>query len=297
MKRFATLLLILLLLLPVTLHADTAWIPPDPYLAQHPDSAYRYTMSHQDYVALCSGYLYTSPEDPTPCGFYRRSQSLHIEYYCYNNIYTYGLVMDENQTGIGWIPIDAVQPAYGSKDYLNDHWDLVHAYVGELDDLLPSQAEREAIEQYREQYTGGDSPADWMAFDFPYCTQWAYPNAPISYGSIWLPDIHPVHTLIDDNGTVWVYAHTRRLYDLGYTYSPFWICVSDPDARPDPNASATLPPLKDPPTHLPVPGQLAMEKVSSMNILKPIIPVLLTVFAVMLFSAVLIVLLQRKKVT
>ena len=297
MKRLYLLFLILLLTLPVTLHANTAWIAPDPYLAQHPDSANRYFSNKQDYIALCNGHLYKSPQESTLCGIYTRGQSLHIEYYCYDSIYKWGLVTDSNGIGIGWVPMDAMQLTYGPKDYLDDHWDSLRAYVGELDPLLPSPSEIEAIEQYRMRYTGGDMPADWMAFDFPRCTAWAYPNAPISYGTVWSPDLYPVHTLIDENGTVWVYAHERWRIELGNTDHPFWVCVSDPTARPNPRTPALKPELKDAPTHLPVPGQLALEKVTAASFLMPLLPAILTVLSTTLLSAALIALLQRRKVT
>ena len=293
MRRRSFLLFLVLLFLPVTLHANTALTVPDPFFENKYAYDYRYPDNRQEYIALCRGYLYKSPLDATPVGIFHKGQALHIEYR-YRDLYLWGLVTDANGKGIGWVPMDAMQRAYGAKDYLDDHWASLKAYVGELDPFLPTQAEREAIDAYRIQNTGSDSPSERMAFDYPVCTKWAYPNAPVNYGSIWLPDIYPVHTLIDENGVVWVYAHNRHLIDLGNTEQPFWVCVSDLSAKPDPRAPALLPEPREAPTHLPVPGQLALQKVSFAGYIAPVLPVLLAVAFTMLLSAVLVVLLKRK---
>ena len=298
MKRLLSIFMVLfLLLLPLPVCADVAWTPPDPYLTQH---SYTYLPpTKQHYIALCSGYLYTSPSAPTPCGYYKKGDSLCIQYTCMDSIHRYGLVFDQKRGYRGWIPMDALTLAYGPNDFMYDHIDACTPYAGEMDRLLPSQQEIDACNQYREQNDGGygkgGTPPYWMTFDFPGYTAWAYPNAPLRYPDVYSVDIAPLYTYIDEAGETWIYARDAWQNNMDDTEGSFWILVSDPEAEPDPHAPALLPLLPDPPTHLPVPGEPTLQKTADQPLLKQFFPAILAVSGVVLFSALLIVILNRKK--
>ena len=108
-------------------------------------------------------------------------------------------------------------------------------------------------------------------------------------------DIAPLYTYIDETGETWIYARDAWQNNTGNTEDAFWILVSDPEAEPDPHASALLPLLPDPPTHLPVPGEPALQKTANHPLLKQFFPAILAVSGVVLVCSLLIVILNRKK--
>ena len=161
--------------------------------------------------------------------------------------------------------------------------------------FLPSQEELDAIESYRLNHEGGNGgggvPAVWQQYKHPSYTVWRYPNSPIDYhNEIWSPNIHPLYTLKDDQGTTWVYAEYA-----GNSEYTFWVNAYDPEKSPVKNASKLPPPVQEEPTYLPVPGTEQLQRIGKTSYLAPVFPVIAAVLAVMLFSAVLIVLLQQRK--
>ena len=292
MKRIAALLIALLLLLPVTLHADVAWEPPDDFLGEYIDHCDWMIPSARHYVALCDFHSYKSPLDPTFVKSISAGSELYIEW-----TYTdeFGHIWGLYGSYSGWVPMDAVTPAYSPEDYLKDHADSVQPYAGEIDYLLPTQKELDAIARYRAQPHGGNggggNAPDFAQFQHPQYTAWRYPNCALTYYyDAWSPNIHPLYTLKDKNGTTWVYAEDTRTE--GYTY---WIHADDPEKHPSPNAPKLPPPVQEAPTHLPVPGEENLQHIGAATYLSPVLPAILAVAGVVLLSAVLIVLLQRTK--